>query len=207
MLEILLEEPSAEVLVQNLAPLVVPGVTERVDFETRVFQGKDDLLRKLPQRLAGYGGWAAASDLRFLILVDRDDDDCTALKSRLVETVGKASGLSMLSGSEAAAGGDVKVRIACEEIEAWMLGDPEALRSAYPKLPKAFEKKAQYRDPDSIKGGTWERLEKLLQDSGYFTGGLRKMELARTVTPLMKPDVNASPSFQHFCHAFRQLIG
>ncbi|WP_078859967.1 DUF4276 family protein [Streptomyces rubellomurinus] len=206
MLEILLEEPSAEALIQKLAPIIAPGVQQGRDYELRVFQGKDDLLRKLPQRLSGYGSWAAAGNIRFLILVDRDDDDCLALKSRLNEMVSKVDGLSMLVGAEPAAGGHVKVRIACEEIEAWMLGDPDALRAAYPRLPKAFEKKSQYREPDSIKGGTWERLEKLLQDYGYFPGGLRKMELARAVGPLMQPDINGSSSFRQFCDAFRLLI-
>ncbi|MGA5410756.1 DUF4276 family protein [Streptomyces lavendulocolor] len=205
-LEILLEEPSAEALIKKLASSISPAAQEGRDFETRVFQGKDDLLRKLPQRLAGYGNWAAASDIRFLILVDRDDDDCSILKRRLVEVIKNTKGLEYLTGTETASGGHVKVAVACEEIEAWMIGDPDALRAAYPKLPKAFETRSIYRDPDEIKGGTWERLEKLLQDHGYFPGGLRKMELARTVGPLMNPAVNRSSSFQHFCQSFRTLI-
>ncbi|MFE9251565.1 DUF4276 family protein [Streptomyces sp. NPDC007088] len=206
MLEILLEEPSAEILVQKLAPVVVPSAQEGVNFATRVFQGKHDMLRKLPQRLAGYGSWAAEGDCRCLILLDRDDDDCMELKTRLVGIVNSVKGLEYLEGAKAVSGGHVKVRIACEEIEAWMFGDPEALRAAYPKLPRAFEKKSIYREPDEIKGGTWERMERLLQGSGYFPGGLRKMELARTVAPYMNPKNNNSTSFLHFCQALQGLI-
>lgn len=206
MLEILLEEPSAELLIQTLAPVIVPGVKEGEDFETRVFQGKDALLRKLPQRLAGYGSWAEMGNVRILVLVDRDDDSCVELKRRMVEIVQEIKGLHYHSGVESGVGGSVKISIACEEIEAWMIGDPDALRSAFPKLPKAFEKKAAFRNPDDIKGGTWEKLEKLLQDHGYFAGGLRKRELARVVGRFMDPDRNSSESFGHFCRALRALM-
>ncbi|MDH6137674.1 hypothetical protein P3T37_007107 [Kitasatospora sp. MAA4] len=206
-LEILLEEPSAQALIHQLAPQIMPGVQHGREFETRVFQGKEDLLRKLPQRLAGYSTWAAENDIRILVLIDRDDHDCLKLKSEIITMVNKVKGLRMLEGnSNPASGGDVKARIACEEIEAWMLGDPDALRAAYPKLPKAFENKSLYRNPDDIRGGTWERLQKLLQDHGYFSGGLRKMELARTIAPHMNPTENRSASFLSFCEAFRILI-
>jgi hypothetical protein len=34
------------------------------------------------------------------------------------------------------------------------------------------------RVPDDIKGGTWEAFQHVLQSSGYFTDGLRKIEAA-----------------------------
>ncbi len=35
-------------------------------------------------------------------------------------------------------------------------------------------------DPDAIPGGTWEAFERVLQRSGYFQTGLRKLEAAQT---------------------------
>ena len=46
-----------------------------------------------------------------------------------------------------------------------------------------------------IRGGTWETFERVLQKAGYFEGGLRKIEAAKTIGPHMVPDRNTSPSF------------
>ncbi|WP_210407655.1 DUF4276 family protein [Hydrocoleum sp. CS-953] len=47
-------------------------------------------------------------------------------------------------------------RIMIEELEAWFFGDIPALTKAYPKVSKHLSQNAKYRDPDDIKGGTWE---------------------------------------------------
>jgi len=205
MLEVLLEEPSAESVLRILIPRIIPGATEHVHFEMRVFSGKDDLLRKLPQRLRGYSAWAASADVRILTLLDRDDDDCAALKKRL-DLLALDAGLAVHKSGTQAGGGEFKARIACEEIEAWYLGDPNALKTAYPKIARNFESRKGFRDVDSIKGGTWERLEKLLQDAGYFSNGLRKLEIARTMAPLLNLENSGSPSFMSFCQAVRECF-
>jgi hypothetical protein len=53
-LEILVEEYSAEIALANLLPKILPP---DVEFEIHSFQGKTDLLKKLPQRLKGYRPW------------------------------------------------------------------------------------------------------------------------------------------------------
>ncbi|WP_008313064.1 hypothetical protein [Leptolyngbya sp. PCC 6406] len=78
-LEVLVEEYSAEVALYNLLPKVLP---EGVDFKIRSFQGKADLIKKLPQRLKGYRSWIP-SDWRILVLCDRDQEDCRELKRKL----------------------------------------------------------------------------------------------------------------------------
>ena len=203
MLEILLEEPSAETALRVLVPRIVPGAVEGRHFATRVFAGKDDLLRKLPSRLRGYAPWAASADVRVLVLVDRDDDDCVALKKNLDQLAVEA-GLRVHRSGTPGSGGEFKARVACEEIEAWYLGDPSALRAVYPRLPRNFESRQRFRDVDSVKGGTWERLEKLLQDAGYFSNGLRKLEIARALAPVLSLETNGSPSFVAFCQAVRE---
>lgn len=60
-------------------------------------------------------------------------------------------------------------------------------------------------NPDAIKGGTWEALERVLQSKGYFKTGLRKMELARVVAPQMDPARNQSTSFACLRDALRAL--
>ncbi|MCY4526426.1 MAG: DUF4276 family protein, partial [Anaerolineaceae bacterium] len=79
------------------------------------------------------------------------------------------------------------------------------LHQAYPRIPETLGKKAPYRDPDSITGGTSKRLEKLLKDKGYHPRGLEKIRAAREVSKHMDPDRNRSRSFQVFCDALRSI--
>jgi hypothetical protein len=97
-------------------------------------------------------------------------------------------------------------RIAVEELEAWFFGDTGALRAAFPHVPPTLGQKAPYRNPDEIKGGTWEALERELQRSGYFRGGLPKIEAARTIARYMEPERNGSRSFCHFRNALVDLV-
>jgi len=44
-------------------------------FEVYPSQCKDDLLKRLPDRLRGHAAWLP-NDYRMVVVVDRDDDDC-----------------------------------------------------------------------------------------------------------------------------------
>jgi hypothetical protein len=90
------------------------------------------------------------------------------------------------------------VRVAVEELEAWFFGDMDAVRAAYPRVPPTLERGAGYRDPDAIRGGTEEALQRVLQKAGYFAGGLRKIEAAGAIAKHMDPRRNSSRSFQVF---------
>jgi hypothetical protein len=92
-------------------------------------------------------------------------------------------------------------RIVIEELESWFFGDWEAVQHVYPKVPRTIPGNPRYSNPDAVAGGTWEALERILQRAGYFKSGLRKIELARTVSPHMEPSRNTSRSFQVFREA------
>ena len=191
-LEFLLEEPSMETFLQGLLPRILPkGCT----FNCHVFQGKQDLLRKLESRLRGYKYWLPA-DRRLVVVLDRDDDDCHALKRRLERA---AVDTNLLTRSQARGEPwQVVNRIAIEELEAWYFGDWEAVRQAYPHVAPNVPQQARYRDPDAIQGGTWEAFERILKRRGYFQTGLRKIEAARTIAPHIDPARNRSRSFTVF---------
>lgn len=197
---VFVEEPSMEAALE----LLLPKLMNDVDFEIRRFQCKDDLLKNLPNRLRGYSTWLPAS-WAILVLVDRDDDDCQVLKQTL-ENMAATAGLV----SKTNAGNDncfqVANRIAIEELEAWFFGDWAAVQAAYPRVPATIPKKAGYRDPDGILGGTWEALERILKKAGYFKTGLRKMECARTVAQHMEPTRNTSQSFRVFIGAVSAAV-
>ena len=191
-LELLVEEPSMEAFLRTLLPrLLAPGFT----FEVHVFQGKGDLLSKLSARLRGYQRWLPP-DYRLVVLVDQDDDDCRMLKKRLEDaatTVGLASRTQV--GNQ---NWKVVNRVVIEELEAWYFGDWDAVRAAYPRVSASVVQQARYRDPDAIPGGTWEAFERILQRHGYFTTGLRKIEVAQAVAAHLDPDRNKSCSFATF---------
>ena len=188
-----------EVVLRSILPELLGGA---ISFEVYSFQGKPDLLGKLSQRLRGYRAWLPET-YRIVVMVDRDDDDCKDLKDRL-ERVAADAGLVSRSSAQS---GDWQLvnRIVVEELEAWFLGDIEALRTAFPQIPKTLGQRKQFRDPDAVPGGTRQALERVLQRSGYFKSGLRKIELARQVSPLLAPEKNRSRSFQVFCEAINEL--
>lgn len=198
-LELLLEEPSAEACLQELMPkLLRPGTSWRAV----VFQGKADLLANLGPRLRGYRYWLQ-DDWRIVVLVDEDRLECRRLKAKL-EDIATAAGLMTKT---RAGGGAFSVlnRIAVEELEAWFLGDPQALITAYPRVPAHLASKAQYRNPDAVAGGTWEALERVLQRAGYYRGGIPKIEVARRIARHMEVSRNVSASFRCFAAGIAAL--
>jgi hypothetical protein len=94
--------------------------------------------------------------------------------------------------------------LAVEELEAWFLGDIDAVRAAYPRVPRALPRRSPFGDPDAIAGGTWEALERVLQEAGYHRGGLEKIRAAREIAAQMEPGRNRSRSFQGFVAAIRE---
>lgn len=182
----------------GLLPRLLEG---RATFAIHAYQGKSDLLKKLEGRLRGYAKWLP-QESRVLVLVDRDDDDCAALKHSLDEFA-ETAGLAARKGGS---NWRVANRIAIEELEAWFFGEWTAMRSVYPRLKSNTIAKEAYRNCDKILGGTWEALERVLKNHGYFTGGLRKVELATVVGEHFDPTQCTSPSYAKFHGALIEAI-
>jgi hypothetical protein len=197
---VFVEEPSMEAALEAL----LPRLLDDVEFQILRFQCKDELLLRLPKRLEGYASWLP-EDSVILVLVDRDDDDCRLLKQQLENITAEAR---LVSKTTAGPGRRFQVvsRIAVEELEAWFFGDREAVQAAYPRVPATVPQKAGYRDPDAITGGTWEALERVMQQAGYFKPRLRKIECARAVAQHMDPTRNRSPSFRAFVSAIEAAL-
>ena len=173
-------------------------------FAIHVFQGKRDLLKKLPGRLRGYRHWLPA-DWRLIVMVDRDDDNCLELKARLETSAQEAELLSPRTKSPNRPW-QVVNRVVIEELEAWYFGDWQSVCAAYPRVKPTIPRRTRYRDPDAIPGGTWEAFERVLQRSGYFKTGLRKVEAAQTIAAHFDPDRNRSRSFAVFHTAVREAM-
>ena len=192
-IEFLIEEASTEIVLNEIIPRILEDETT---FKIHDFRGKSNLIKNLPNRMKGYGNIIKhQDDLKIVILIDKDNQNCQELKQILEEVAAKA-GLTTPSTSN---NFQVLNRIVVEELEAWFFGDIKALRKAYPKVPENLTQRRSYRIPDEIKGGTWEALERILSSAGYYQKGfMPKTEVARNIAPFMNPELNSSKSFQVF---------
>lgn len=199
-LEVLVEEASAEPVVHSVLRQLAPTPNVGV----RVFQGKRDLMKNLPARLRGYANWMRSADVRVVVLIDEDRQDCHVLKQ---EMDALAQQVGLVTKSHSSHGGSFSVvnRIAVEELEAWFFGDPAAVRAAFPRVSGTFERRASLRHPDSIRGGTAEAFERVLREGGYHLSGVRKLAAAETIAAHLNVRSNASPSFNCFVEGIEAL--
>jgi len=161
------------------------------DLMPKTDPSKRILLDQLPKLLRGYGERFQKLRHVVIVVVDLDRRDCRNFKNEL---------LSVLSACNPAP--KAFFRIAIEEIEAWLLGDRDAVVSAYPKAKRSIL--TTYRQ-DSI-CGTWEKLAeavdpkeyKICKKQGYPRTDKMKCELARKIAPHMNIQANESRSFQVF---------
>lgn len=130
----LLEEPSMKQLLEGLLPRLMPGWVAGQHFLCVPHEGKTDLDRSVPRKLAA---WRVPGD-RFVLLRDADSAPCLALKVKLTQ-------LCLNSGR-----GDTLVRLVCQELESWYLGDLDALACAYQdQRVCAPAARKRFGDPDS----------------------------------------------------------
>ena len=195
------EEASLESALTQLLPKILPPT---VSSKIHAFRGKPDFLAKLPDRLKGYQAWLPP-DWKIVILIDEDREDCRKLKEKL-EIMAISSGLITKSSCQKYKSFQVLNRIVVEELEAWFFGDVQAIRQAYPKVSANLANQQPYRDPDAIKGGTWEALERVLKKAGYHPGGLEKYKASSEISQYMNPELNRSKSFQVFYQGLLEII-
>lgn len=199
-IEFLVEEPSIKAALTHLLPQIF---SSHVTFTIHPFQGKPDLMKKLPKRLKGYCSWLP-NDWKIIILIDEDRQECQQLKMEL-ETIAQKAGFVTKSSVIKNQVFQVVNRIVIEELEAWFFGDVEAICQAYPRVKSSLANQKRYRDPDAILGGTWEALERELKKAGYHQGGLEKYKASGDIAKYMSPQVNRSKSFQVFYHTLLEL--
>lgn len=155
----LLEEYSMKVLLDGLLPRLYPGLP----FLCVPHEGKQDLEKSIPRKLRAW----REPGVRFVVVRDNDGADCRALKRNLVQ-------LTVNGGR-----GDTLVRIACQELEAWYFGDPDALAEVFDHEDlRHMTKKARFRDPDVINQPARTLVE--LVEEFQKVSGARRMAQALT---------------------------
>lgn len=199
-IEFLVEEPSAEETLKHVLPR---WIGNRAQWKLINLGSKYKLLRALPGRLAAYRQRIArGEDLRVIVMVDRDDDDCLLLKQKL-EVAAQQAALPTKSAPDQKRFFVVN-RIVVEELESWFIGDPAALRKAFPSLPAIDATKGIFRNPDN--GGDWEALHRFLKKNGIYTSSYPKIDAARRIAPHLNLKANRSHSFRVFLDGIESLL-
>jgi hypothetical protein len=202
-LHVLVEGPSEEALAQGWLPRLLP----RHAFTLIRHRGKgrlsgdplkvpdvrrEGLLDQLPAKLRAYGQALNPATDRVVVLVDLDDDDCLHLKKRLVALLDHCDPKPY-----------VLFRIAIEETESFYLGDPGAIRSAFPQAK--LQRMKDYVQ-DSI-CGTWELFQRVVDARSEDKVGWAEQMGRHLGTEWRGRAANRSPSFQQLCQGLLRAAG
>lgn len=214
--EILVEDVSGKAALEMLLPKIVDeGVTYRIfsyrgigaipkNLKDPKDASKRVLLNNLPKALRGYGKafgvTAGGPHVAVIVVCDLDDRDRNEFLQELDDLLKSCVPAPL-----------TRFCLAIEEGEAWLLGDIEAVITAYPRAKRDV---LNAYVNDSI-CGTWERLadavfpggSKALGRLGGKAVGAEKSNWAQRIPVSMIVDVNQSPSFCAFRDILRTLAG
>lgn len=211
-IEFLVEDSSGEKLLAQLLPRILGEQGELHSWRLKAYKGigripagltakadpaKRMLLDQLPRLLQGYGKTPGIDAV--VVVLDTDRRDCKDFLQELT---------ALIQGCKPAP--RTLFRLAVEEMEAWYLGDREALLKAYPRAKReVLDRYVQ----DSV-CGTWELLADAvhaggvaaIKKAGWPLPGQIKHEWAEKIGPFMSLDDNASPSFGKFRDGLARLL-
>jgi len=209
---ILVEDSSGAKLLECLLPQILGRTGESHTWRVHPYRGvgriptglaatadpaKRILLDRLPNLLRGYGRTPGIDAV--VVVLDVDKRSCQDFLSELKSVVDTCDPAP-----------HTLFRLAIEEIEAWYLGNRDALLQAYPRARQ--DVLARYVQ-DSV-CGTWELLADALHPggsaaikrAGWPLPGQIKHQWAENIGPLMSSGKNASPSFGKLRDGLLQLI-
>lgn len=175
----LLEEDSMKTLLDGLLPRLFP----ELQFLCVPHEGKQDLEKSIPRKLKAW----REPGVRFVVLRDLDSADCMEVKENLVQLCRRSRRR------------DVLVRLVCQELESWYVGDPDALVLAYPQSRQRTIRelgRRRFRNPDSVVRPS-DAIPMLIPEFQKRSGARRMAEfLSRN---------NRSRSFQVFAEGIEGL--
>ena len=167
-----------QVLLEGVLPRLFPGL----NFQCLPHNGKSDLDRNITKLLRTW----REPDARFVIVRDNDNGDCYALKERLRQ-------LCQQGGRD-----DTLIRIVCQELEAWYLGNLCAMADAFgDESLRRIGNRAKYRKPDA--------LQKPSDDVKRLVRGFQKTDAARRMAEHLTREGNRSHSFAVFLDGVANL--
>ncbi len=170
-----------------LKNFIQPRLPNNIRLTPISFGGKGNLKSQLIETLKEW----LEKDVFFLILIDKDDDDCRYLKEEIRAKVTDSRVPSK----------NVLIRIACTTLESFYLGDLDAVRAAY-RIPRNItQDEENYRAPDMLTAPE-KTLCKLLNTERAVKG-----KWAKKISPHMSTRNNRSRSFNTLIQGLEQLMG
>ena len=175
----LVEEYSMAVLLKGLLPRLYPDLA----FLCISHEGKNDLGKSIPRKLRAW----REPGVRFAVVRDNDGGDCRRLKT------------SLYSLCQAGNRADSLIRIACQELEAWYLGDPDALADAFGRESlRGLGRRARFRDPDAVSQPS-EAIRRLVPE-------FQKVSGARLMAQHLSRNRNRSRSYHALLAGVESLL-
>ncbi|MDA3168938.1 DUF4276 family protein [Pseudomonas aeruginosa] len=211
-IEILVEDASGEKLLEAVLPKLLGEQGNPHTWRVHSYKGigripknlkpgtdanKRILLDRLPSALRGYGKTPGIDAV--VVVVDSDQRNCAEFLAELKVLVAACNPAP-----------NTMFRLAIEEVEAWYLGDQQALQAAYPRV--RVDVLGRYVQ-DSV-CDTWELLadaihpggSAAIKKAGWPLPGQIKCEWAEKIGPLLEPNRNVSPSFGKLRDGLRRLV-
>lgn len=183
----MVEEPSMEECLKNIIPVILDGRTKEFAYIIIPHEGKNDLEKSIPVKLQAFKNYPGMI-YKFIILRDQDNGDCIAIKNRI----------KMLCKRHKRK--DCLIRIVCQELESWFLGDFGAISKSCDEVnAEKFKKKAKFRNPDKLANPSQE-INKI------FKNRYKKVEHARRISKHLNLLTNNSHSFNIFISGVSQII-
>jgi len=160
--EILVEESSMKHFLINILPLILPdGICLNRNCFIRQHEGKQHLKKEIPKKVRAYKHYG--TPVKVIIIHDQDSADCKVLKADLTKLVNDSGPLPHL------------IRIACRELEAWYLGDMDAIEQVYPKFKAArYRNWNKFRNSDLCNAS--DELRKIIPE---FQKGVAAREISK----------------------------
>jgi len=210
-IEFLVEDSSGAKLMDLLIPQIIGPYGESHTWRLHSFRGigripmgmtaksnpsKRILLDQLPRLLRGYRNTPGIDAV--VVILDVDKRDCSSFLQELKELADTSSSLP-----------NTLFRLAIEEMEAWYLGDRNALLHAYPNAKRdVLDRYAQDSQCD-----TWELLADAIhpggsakvKKTGWPLPGQIKHEWAERIGPFISLQDNTSPSFHKLVEGLKRL--
>ncbi|MGB4336308.1 MAG: DUF4276 family protein [Chromatiaceae bacterium] len=211
-IEILVEDSSGEKLLNAVLPKLLGEQGDPHSWRVHAYKGigripknlsagadpaKRILLDQLPRLLQGYGRTTGIDAV--VVVLDTDKRNCVDFLAELK---------ALATGCKPAP--NTLFRLAIEEVEAWYLGDLQALVQAYPRAKAA----ALNRYVQDSACNPWELLadavhpggSAAIKKAGWPLPGQVKHQWAERIGPLLDPDRNVSPSFVKLRDGLRRLV-
>ena len=216
--QFLIEDKSTEILVDHVMKKLQQIYSDKyIEFNIKSFRGighlstkgnlqerkGSSLLNNIRPYLRGFDqSLSHIPQSAIIVVLDNDKRDCAEFQNTLDKIVKESVMLT-----------DSVICIAVKEMEAWLLGDENAITNAYPNAKKKYLKAYEQ---DGI-CDTWEVLANMLYPGGlvalkkksknsYSATGIAKSEWADKIGKELNLEKNLSPSFNRFLQALRFRI-